>query len=494
MIDKRPLQDFIATSDRRLVALALGATLALIAALLGLSLALIGPIFTVVLLAALAGAIWIVSGLENALWSVIGVITLLPFATLPIKVVLTPTFLDMVMGVVFLLYLAQWMTGERRKLATTPVHPFIVLFIVLSIFSFVAGLRYAGLTSRVIRSFAELILSMSFALVLVDVLRTYEQIRRMLLVIILGGAMAALIGIVLWVIPDQLAERILARLSIIGYPEGGVIQYIEQNPELSERAISTSVNPNALGGLLVMIAALATPQLITRHPLTGRRWHAIPVLLVLVVCLILTFSRGSMLAFGAAVVFIAALRYRKLLLVLVALSLLLLLLPWSQTYIERFVAGFQGANADLATQMRFGEYKDALILIRRYPLLGVGFAGAPDIDIYLGVSNVYLSLAGNMGLLGLGAFILLIAVLFVYAWRAHPYLDNLPGMYAVWLGLLAGVVGALCNGIFDHYFFNLEFHAAITIFWVFVGLTLAASRIALETAPPTTGQAKSTAQ
>ncbi|MCB9162257.1 MAG: hypothetical protein H6644_20845 [Caldilineaceae bacterium] len=41
----------------------------------------------------------------------------------------------------------------------------------------------------------------------------------------------------------------------------------------------------------------------------------------------------------------------------------------------RLLAGFAGE--DLATQMRFGEYKDALILIGRYPLFGVGFTGTP---------------------------------------------------------------------------------------------------------------------
>jgi hypothetical protein len=41
--------------------------------------------------------------------------------------------------------------------------------------------------------------------------------------------------------------------------------------------------------------------------------------------------------------------------------------------VAHFVEGLQGQ--DLATQMRFGEFKDAFILIERHPL-GVGFAGA----------------------------------------------------------------------------------------------------------------------
>lgn len=480
MIEERPFEQFISTANRRTLAAVIGFVLAIVGSVIGLMLAVIGPLYGFVLLIALAGAMWAVWKLDHALWAVVAVIALLPFATLPVKIVLTPTFLDLAMAAVLFLYVMQWMTGERWRFATTPVHPFIILFMLLAVFSFVAGLRYAGLTSNVARKFAEMLLSISFAMLLVDVLRTYQQLRRFALAVVLAGSAAAFLGIALWLLPDQLAESLLVRLSIVGYPAAGALQYIEQNPELSERAISTSVNPNSLGGLLVMVAALAAPQLLTEHPLTGKQWHAIPLITGLVTCLVLTFSRGSMAAFGIAALFIAGLRYRRLLIVLGLIALLILILPWSQPYIERFVAGAQGE--DLATQMRMGEYSDALTLISRYPLFGAGFSGAPDIDIYLGVSSVYLLMAENMGLLGLGTFIVLTAAMFAYAWRARPHLDRVPGLRPIWLGALAALIGALTGGVLDHYFVNIEFHHAVTIFWLFVGMLLAATRIALDAA------------
>ena len=63
--------------------------------------------------------------------------------------------------------------------------------------------------------------------------------------------------------------------------------------------------------------------------------------------------------------------------------------------------------------MRFGEYKDALILIARYPFFGVGFTGVPDIDIYLGVSMLYLIIAENMGLIGLAIFVAILVGFFI---------------------------------------------------------------------------------
>lgn len=470
------LTDFITRTDRRTLSFFIGGGLALIAVILGIALAFVGPLLTIIMLVVLAAALWVISDLEYALWSIIGVIALLPFATLPFKIVITPSFLNLAMGAFLFLYVMQWMTGERRRLETTPVHPLLILFVVLSLFSFVMGLRHAGLTSRSLRVFAELMLSMTFALILVDVLKNERMLKRFARILILAGVAAALIGIVLWVMPDRLAEAVLIRLSVIGYPSGGVIRYVEQNPELPERAIGTAVNPNSMGGFLVMVAALAAPQMVSNEPLFGKQWISYVFFGILGVCLVLTFSRGSMLALGAALFVIAALRYRKLLWIMIAVGLLILLLPWTQFYIERFIEGFQGA--DLATQMRFGEYTDALRLITRYPVIGAGFTGAPDIDLYLAVANVYLTIASNMGLVGLSAFLTLILAVFLYAWNSRQSLAERPQMYAIWMGSWAGLLGALVNGLFDHYFFNLEFSHAVALFWIYIGMTLAVSRVA----------------
>jgi hypothetical protein len=42
------------------------------------------------------------------------------------------------------------------------------------------------------------------------------------------------------------------------------------------------------------------------------------------------------------------------------------------------------------------------------------------------------------------------------------------------VGLGGGIVGALVAGLFDHYFFNLDFPHSVSIFWLYVGLAMAA--------------------
>lgn len=462
-------------TQSRQYALRVGLGLAVVALALGALLGFTGPLITAGVVLGLIGAVIVLSHLEVAIWAMIAIITLLPFGSLPFKVVFTPTFLDLAMLAVVFLYAIQWMTGERRRLTLTPAHTPIALFMGLMIFSFVVGYPNGPLTSNLLRQFAEMWLSLAFAFILVDYLDTRAKLARLTRLLIIGGVALSVIGIVLYALPDPLSESALSALRVFNYPAGGVLRYIEDNPENAERAIATAVDPNALGGMLAMIGALAAPQLLIRKPLLGRRALALAAFGLIAVGLILTFSRGAMAALVVGLLLIAAARYRRMLIVLALGAALVLVLPITQDYVTRFVEGVQGQ--DLATQMRFGEYKDAFILINRYPVLGVGFSGAPEIDIYVGVSNAYLLMASKMGLVGLSAFVLVIAVVLGWAVARRKAVYGDESLTALWLGLLAGLAAALTVGLFDHYFFNLNFQAAGTLFWMFVGLSLAATRL-----------------
>jgi O-antigen ligase len=192
-------------------------------------------------------------------------------------------------------------------------------------------------------------------------------------------------------------------------------------------------------------------------------------------CLFLTFSRGSFLGLAAALVALAVLRYRRLALLMVILLTLLWFSPLTQDYTAHLIQGLLGE--DLATQMRFGEYRDAVTLIQRYPILGVGFAGSPDIDTYVSVAMVYLLIAVEMGLVGLAAFLIIAVVFFVEAIGVWPQVPRDSELEPIWYGYHAAILGALAGGVFDHYFFNLDFQHSVTLFWLFVGLAMVASRL-----------------
>lgn len=471
-----PLPETVHAAPRLPAGVWLGVLVAVVAIGLGAAIGFAGPLLTVAAVLAIGVAVIVVQRLDFALAATLLVIMLLPYGSVPFKIVFTPTFLDLTIGAAAATYLLQWMTGRRRTLTLTPVHLPLALFAGLAFFAFVAGLPNGALTPNLLRQFAELLLSIGLVLVLIDHVTEVERLTGLARVLMWGGALSALIGIGLYFMPTELANQILSTLRPFGYPSGNVLRYVEDDPSNYQRAISTAIDPNALGGMLAMIGALLAPQLVARRPIVGPRWLAIVMFGLVAGCVVLTFSRGALAGLAVGLALIAALRYRKLLIVLAIGAVLLLYLPAAQGYVDRIIAGLQGQ--DLATQMRLGEYKDAFTLIGRYPVFGVGFSGTPTADLYLGVSSAYLLMASQMGLTGIAAFALLIGTVFGWALLGRKAVYADPTVTPVWLGALGALTAALTIGVVDHYFFNLEFQAAGALFWIVIALALAATRLA----------------
>lgn len=456
------------------------ATLVLCAALAlgaGYLLAEFGVLIAGAGLVALFLGLWMLRDIDVAYWAVIGVVCLLPFASFPFNIGFTPTFLDAAMGALFLIWVLQIATGLQREFVGTSLGLPIAVFMLLAVGSFVFGLSHAPLTPYIVRHFGEIMLSVALFFLVVNTVRDAERLQHIVRALLLCTFGAAALGIVLYVVAAYVSEdltiRALSALARLGYPEGpGVLRYIRDDPELAMRATSTSVDPNVLGSLLNMMLGIGVPQLFARRPLIRRR-YLVPMLGTMALCMGLTISRGALGGVGIALAVVATLRYRKLWLLLLLALVLLLTLPQTQDYVAHFIEGIQ--FEDLATQMRLGEYKDAFILIGRYPWLGVGFSGSPDIDTYIGVSMVYLLIAEHMGLVGLTSFLIIVVVLFARFWRTRELAASAPELEPLWWGLHAGLIGALAGGIVDHYFFNLDFHHSVTLFWLVVGLATAAT-------------------
>ena len=73
-------------------------------------------------------------------------------------------------------------------------------------------------------------------------------------------------------------------------------------------------------------------------------------------------------------------------------------------------------------------------------------------------------------------FLIVIGTLLLRFWRTREIAKDTE-LEAYWWGLHAGLVGALTGGVFDHYFFNLDFHHSVTLFWLVIGLATAATEL-----------------
>lgn len=263
------------------------------------------------------------------------------------------------------------------------------------------------------------------------------------------------------------------------------MRYIRDDPTLMKRATSTSVDPNVLGSLLNVALAITVPQLLSKRPILPK-WLLFVLIGVMGLGLVLTVSRSAMVGAGLAVFAISLIRYRRLLPWFGLAVVLVLVLPWTQGLVEHFIEGIQ--LEDLSTKMRLGEYKDTITLIRRYPFLGVGFAGAPDIDIYVAVASLYLIVAAQMGLVGLAVFLVVIGFVLWRFWQHRVRVREMLDLEASFYGLHAAIIGGVVSGAFDHFFFSLDFHHSVTLFWLLIGLASAATELVIRRSQHTSAE------
>jgi O-antigen ligase len=448
-----------------LLALALGGVVGGIAAL--------SPLYAAAgLLALLVGSIFLTS-ITLGLAITFAIITLLPFGTLPFKAIVTPTLLSLALAGLMLVWgLRLLARSDSYDLRLSPVGLPLLAFLGLTLFSLVRGA--GGLPDApTLHNYLKFVLGVLFFFTLLNGVRTRAQMRFVLRMLIIAGGMAALLGMLLYALNDATAERLLVALSRIGYPESGrVLRYVEDDPEGLERAIGTSVDPNSFGGMLALVLALAAAQLVARQPVL-QRWLLGSIVALMGVVLLLTFSRAALIGVIVAAMYLATVRYRRLWWAIIGggilMALLLVGLGIAEEFARRFVEGLQ--FKDQAQQMRLAEYRNALAIIQRYPLVGIGFGQAPEIDLVAGVSSIYLAIAQRMGLPALALFLGIMALWFLRSWQAARHLDD---ERAAWLlGTQAGLAAALAVGLADHYFFNIEFSHMGALFWGCAGIGMA---------------------
>lgn len=453
------------TGRLQVIVLALGA-----GAILGIGIAFLNPLFALLGMLGLAFVAAVFALPELGLLGFVAVANLLPFAVIPVRFGFSLTFVD-VMLTTLLMAWVYWMVVRGRPFVDSALNVVILVYIGLALTSFVLGMTYSISPER-FRLFIKSMNSILLFFGTVNCVRDSAALKRLVRALLLGGVAAAAIAIVLLYLPEATAAQLLSSLGVLGYPTGpNVLRPIADTDIL--RAIGTSVDPNVLGGLLMMVGAMLAAQLFSPVPILSRRllW---PMAVLVVTGLLLTHSRSALggLVIGAAVV--GVFRDRRLLVLMLAIAVVMPFVPQAEVLLERLASGV--SFQDRGAAMRLDEYRDAINLIAMYPWFGIGFGEPPSIDLYLGVSSIYLLIGQEMGLIGLSSFL---AVLGVLGWQVASGLrlrreDETGG---VLLSLGAALAAALSAGLLDHYYANILFPHMVAIFWLYVGLATVAARL-----------------
>ena len=441
----------------------------------GAFVALINPLYA--LLAVLAAGIVVGACMlpVGRFWLLAGVITLLPFAAVP-RLGIQPTLLDGVLMLVLGVALLGFLTRAQRGIGT-PLDLAIVVYLALCCVSFVFGTAY-GLTSDTAKYFLRVVAAIMLFFALTNGLTTRRRLSSLVDALVLGAFGSGLLAVLLYLAGQDTAMRVLSALAPLGYPTGGdTLRFIASTNIW--RATSTSVDPNIFGGLLMIGMLLLLGRLLARP--SRNAWLAGGAMLaVMGWALLLSYSRGAWVGFVAGVVFLTVMRYRKALPVVVVAAFIAVVALGNSDFGKHLVSGF--LVEDKASAMRLGEYKDALNFISEYPFFGVGFGTTPNgvsaitpaADIYVGVSNIYLLMALEIGLVGTAGFAVVLGTLGIWTWRAYRRAD---AEGKSWLAASsAALFAAGVCGIADHYFFR--FPHMIALFWALVAIVAVSARLA----------------
>jgi len=204
-----------------------------------------------------------------------------------------------------------------------------------------------------------------------------------------------------------------------------------------------------------------------------------------------SLSRGAGLAIYLAILFLSIARKKKIFtLVLVGM---LIIFPFVMPKNIKQWAKDVNYNplVFMFNQDRISIYNNTLNMIKHHPFIGVGvntfsknygkykteeaerYAHTPD-TIY--AHNAYLQMAGEIGLLGLLAFILFLFQVFRQAWNTLRKLKD-KYLEIIALSLIASLIAFLTNALTET---SLYYPRIVMIFWYLIGVSLSLNRLAKE--------------
>lgn len=382
-------------------------------------------------------------------------------ACLPLYVVrwhygpLPTTLLETLIGITVIAYLTTLWTEKRLPAARTPYDIPIVLFLVAGVLGIVVAPNHLKAAGTYRAYFIEAIAVFYIA---VDLLRSRDDLRQLLLAAAFGSSIVA-----------------------VGQMVSFAYVAAHNQLQLGDAPAFLNTSPNADAMYLEMPLAFAAAFVL--FPSRRReRLVAAVVLGLVMVALILTLSRAAYLAMavlaGVLVLSVQSRRWRIWMVGALAVGALLVLeIP----FINQRIVTLSSSAA-----LRTSIYGQALRMLSERPIFGAGIGGfevrvAPlrpgtqTVEIY--AHDIWLTTWSEIGLLGLVAFAL---IFFGVLWRGARALPKATDIYRP---ILWGCVGAmvlwLVHGLFDTPYWKNDMSVE---FWLVVALQVVAAR-AVRSAP-----------
>lgn len=269
---------------------------------------------------------------------------------------------------------------------------------------------------------------------------------------------------------------------ILGVTGEGIWVDPDQFPDLKVRVYSTLVNPNILGGYLVLILAYAVGFFYCFYNKNSnvRNLTAITGILALI-CLVYTYSRGNWIAAIVMLISFCGMFCRKAI-VPVSFAGLIGLVIGGRAVIQRFSSITSGEDTSAA--LRIAYIESTLAIIQDFPL-GIGWYGYrfvyPEYNFYLDDTsvimyhchNIFLNVWSELGVQGFLVFLFVWGMMFRSAYKlAHE--GTAPWFTAMGMSYCMASIGIAVGGLTDHVYFNTQMGC---LFWLTGILTMICYRL-----------------
>ena len=252
------------------------------------------------------------------------------------------------------------------------------------------------------------------------------------------------------------------------YPDS--VAYVDWDIQ-GHRLVSTFLDPNLAGGLIVIGLLVHLAQVSTGASTSG--WKS----LLLIVALGLTVSRSSILAFLVGTVVIFAVRGFSKRLLKVGAALAVLLLPLLPALVQ-FAAEFNKFSVDASALARVVMWLRAFEILADNPIMGIGFntyGFVQEAYGYRSGGNASFSLDGGLlfiavmtGAIGVALYCLMLFLIIRRCRRIWLNSAASAQERGIGIGVAAATVAMLVHSVFLN---SLLFPFIMEFLWVLWGMT-----------------------
>jgi O-antigen ligase len=392
-----------------------------------------------------------------------GSIFTMPYIWVIATFALAPILPTMViLGLTLMCFISLILTfccNRERTLVYSSINKYVLLFA----FTYIVATLTSVTVSGSLLGGALTTLFVIFTIVTQNSVTTRRQLDTLVYALVISGTVVSLYGFYQYL-----------------FITSGSTRWVDSEmfSDISGRVYSTLDNPNVLAEYLLLVIPFAGASVMIKKGALPKLFFS-ACLAVMLVCMLLTYSRGGWLGLvAAAAVFFVMLDRRFILAGVATLILLYFALP--EHILSRFLS--IGDVTDSSTAYRVSIYLATIALLRDFWFTGIG----PGVEAFNRIyplysfnavhaphsHNLYLQITVEAGIIGIIAFLLIAFSYFRFLCSAISREKDKTSKI-LQIAAISSVFGFLVQSLTDHSFYN---YRVTLVFWAVLGLGMLIAR------------------